>query len=82
VLHVSGTNDPAISCPRNCKFPNESMQRRLSMDVPLIILLSVTNSLANTNTAHEIHKEQPKLVIDATREVVEIVRSGRRQLAR
>jgi pimeloyl-ACP methyl ester carboxylesterase len=31
-----------------------------------------------TNSGHEIHKEQPQLVIDAIREVVEAVRSGNR----
>ena len=36
--------------------------------------------ITNTNSGHEIHKEQPQLVIDAIREVVEAVRSGRRQL--
>ncbi len=36
----------------------------------------------NTNSGHEIHKEQPQLVIDAIRQVVEAVRSGDRQLAR
>jgi pimeloyl-ACP methyl ester carboxylesterase len=38
--------------------------------------------ITDTNSGHEIHKEQPRLVIDAIREVVEAVRSGRRQLAR
>lgn len=38
--------------------------------------------ITNTNSGHEIHKEQPQLVIDAIREVVEAVRNGRRQLAR
>jgi pimeloyl-ACP methyl ester carboxylesterase len=38
--------------------------------------------ITNTNSGHEIHKEQPQLVIDAIREVVEAVRSGKRQLAR
>ena len=36
--------------------------------------------ITNTNSGHEIHKEQPQLVISAIREVVEAVRSGRRQL--
>jgi pimeloyl-ACP methyl ester carboxylesterase len=31
-----------------------------------------------TNSGHEIHKEQPQLVIDAIREVVEAARSGKR----
>ena len=38
--------------------------------------------ITNTNSGHEIHKDQPQLVIDAIREVVEAVRSGRRQLTR
>ncbi len=38
--------------------------------------------ITNTNSGHEIHKEQPKLVIDAIREVVEAVRSGKRWLTR
>src|SRR5262249_15905756 len=37
--------------------------------------------VTKTNSGHEIHKEQPQLVIDAIREVVEAVRSGRRELA-
>lgn len=36
--------------------------------------------VTNTNSGHEIHKEQPQLVIDSIREVVEVVRAGRRQL--
>jgi pimeloyl-ACP methyl ester carboxylesterase len=34
--------------------------------------------ITNTNSGHEIHKEQPQLVIDGIREVVEAVRSGKR----
>jgi pimeloyl-ACP methyl ester carboxylesterase len=34
--------------------------------------------ITNTHSGHEIHKEQPQLVIDAIREVVEAVRSGKR----
>ena len=38
--------------------------------------------ITNTNSGHEIHKEQPQLVIDAIRDLVEAVGSGRRQLTR
>ena len=38
--------------------------------------------IANTNSGHEIHKEQPQLVINAIREVVDAVRSGSWQPAR
>ena len=34
--------------------------------------------VTNTNSGHEIHKEQPQMVIDSIREVVEAVRSGKR----
>jgi pimeloyl-ACP methyl ester carboxylesterase len=33
--------------------------------------------VTNTNSGHEIHKEQPQLVIDAIRQVVDAVRNGR-----
>ncbi len=45
-------------------------------------LVSNEKHITNTNSGHEIHKEQPQLVIDAIREVVEAVRRGRRQLMR
>jgi uroporphyrinogen-III decarboxylase len=35
--------------------------------------------ITNTNSGHEIHKEQPQLVIDAIREVVHAVRREKRQ---
>ncbi|HZR05060.1 MAG TPA: alpha/beta hydrolase [Candidatus Udaeobacter sp.] len=35
--------------------------------------------ITNTNSGHEIHKEQPQLVVDAIRQVLEAVRSGSRQ---
>jgi pimeloyl-ACP methyl ester carboxylesterase len=38
--------------------------------------------ITNTNSGHEIQKEQPQLVIDAIREVVEALRNGHRQLTR
>jgi pimeloyl-ACP methyl ester carboxylesterase len=38
--------------------------------------------VGDTNSGHVIQMEQPQLVIDAIREVVEAVRSGRQQLPR
>jgi pimeloyl-ACP methyl ester carboxylesterase len=38
--------------------------------------------ITDTNSGHEIQKEQPQLVISAIHDVVEAVRSGRRQFAR
>src|SRR6476659_10133676 len=34
--------------------------------------------ITNTNSGHEIHKEQPQIVISAIRDVLEAVRSGKR----
>jgi uroporphyrinogen-III decarboxylase len=45
-------------------------QERLTRLVPN------TKHITNTNSGHEIHKEQPQLVIDSIREVVEAVHSG------
>ena len=42
----------------------------------LAILVQNAQHITDTNSGHEIHKEQPQLVIDAIREVVEAVRSG------
>lgn len=36
--------------------------------------------VTDTHSGHEIHKEQPQLVIDAIREVVDAVRTGKAQL--
>jgi pimeloyl-ACP methyl ester carboxylesterase len=44
----------------------------------LVKLVPNAKHITNTNSGHEIHKEQPQLVIDAIREVVEAVRSGKR----
>ena len=35
----------------------------------------------NTDSGHEIHKDQPQLVIDSIRDVVDAVRAGRTELA-
>jgi pimeloyl-ACP methyl ester carboxylesterase len=44
----------------------------------LATLVPNAKHITKTNSGHEIHKEQPQLVIDAIREVVEAVRGGRR----
>jgi pimeloyl-ACP methyl ester carboxylesterase len=51
-------------------------QKRLATLVP------GAKHITKTNSGHEIHKEQPQLVIDAIREVVEAARSGKRELVR
>jgi pimeloyl-ACP methyl ester carboxylesterase len=45
-------------------------------------LVPSAKHITNTNSGHEIHKEQPQLVISAIREVVEMVRSGNPMPAR
>jgi hypothetical protein len=48
----------------------------------LASLVPNAKHITNTNSGHEIHKEQPQLVIEAIREVVEAVRSGSPQIGR
>ena len=36
--------------------------------------------IMNTDSGHEIHKDQPQLVLDSIREVVEAVRAGKTSL--
>jgi len=48
----------------------------------LAALVPNAQHITNTNSGHDIHKEQPKLVVDSIREVVEAVRSRSRELAR
>jgi hypothetical protein len=35
----------------------------------------------NTDSGHEIHKDQPQLVLDSIRDVVDAVRAGKTSLA-
>jgi pimeloyl-ACP methyl ester carboxylesterase len=42
----------------------------------LALLVPNAKHITNTNSGHEIHKEQPQLVTDSIREVVDAVRSG------
>ena len=43
-------------------------------------LLPGAKHVTDTNSGHEIHKEQPQLVVNAIREVVDAVRAGKTQL--
>ncbi|HEY3912759.1 MAG TPA: alpha/beta hydrolase [Stellaceae bacterium] len=52
----------------------KTAQQRLARLVPN------AKHIVNTNSGHEIHKEQPRLVIDSIHEVVEAVRSGSRRV--
>ena len=49
---------------------------------PQFLVSSMKVIISNTNSGHEIHKEQPQLVIDSIREVVELVHIGSRRLPR
>jgi len=46
-------------------------QAELAASVPM------ARHVTNTDSGHEIHKEQPQLVIDSIRAVVDAVRAGR-----
>ena len=46
----------------------------------LAALVPGARHVINTDSGHEIHKDQPQLVIDSIRDVVEAVRAGRTEL--
>jgi hypothetical protein len=50
---------------------------RLSRLEKLAKLVPNAKQITNTNSSHEIHKEQPQLVIDSIRNVVDAVRDRR-----
>ncbi len=49
----------------------EQAQEKLARLVPH------AKHITETNSGHEIHKEQPQLVVDSIRQVVDAVRSGK-----
>ena len=66
--------------PQNFGYVTDAAQK--VAQEKLAHLVPNAKHITNTNSGHEIHKEQPQLVIDAIRQVVDAVRGGRRQLAR
>jgi hypothetical protein len=63
--------------PQNLGYVTDAAQKKAQDG--LAKLVPNAKHITNTNSGHEIHKEQPQIVIDAIREIVEAVRSGRRQ---
>jgi pimeloyl-ACP methyl ester carboxylesterase len=66
--------------PQNFGYVTDAAQREAQEK--LAHLVPNAKHIINTNSGHEIHKEQPQLVIDAIRQVIDAVRGGSRQLAR
>jgi len=68
------------SVPVDFGYVTDAAQKRAQEK--LARLVPNAKHITNTNSGHELHKEQPRLVIDSIREVVDAVRSGRWQPAR
>jgi pimeloyl-ACP methyl ester carboxylesterase len=66
--------------PPDFGYVTDAAQRKAQEQ--LAKLVPNAKHVTKTNSGHEIHKEQPQLIIDAIREVVEAVRGATRQLAR
>jgi pimeloyl-ACP methyl ester carboxylesterase len=60
--------------PRDFGYITDAAQKQAQEK--LAKLVPNAKHITNTNSGHEIHKEQPKLVIDAIRNVVDAVRLG------
>jgi hypothetical protein len=83
-MFISSTMCPAgtlpADVPQNFGYVTDAAQKEAQEK--LAHLVPSAKHLTNTSSGHEIHKEQPQLVIDAIRQVVDAVREGGRQLAR
>ena len=66
--------------PRNFGHVTDAAQKEAQNR--LAHLVPNAKHITNTNSGHEIHKEQPQLVVDSIREVVDAVRRVSRQMAR
>lgn len=60
--------------PPNFGYVTDAAQK--AAQEKLARLVANAKHITNTNSGHEIHKEQPQLVIDAIRQVVEAVRGA------
>lgn len=60
--------------PRDAGYVTDAAQK--VAHAKLATLVPGAKHITNTNSGHEIHKEQPQLVIDAIRAVVDAVRRG------
>ena len=56
----------------------ETKGGELSNGVPLV---PGARHVTNTNSGHEIHKDQPRLVVNSIRDVIHAVRNGKTSLA-
>ena len=62
--------------PPDSGYVTDAAQKKAQEN--LAKLVPNAKHITNTNSGHEIHKEQPQLVTDAIRQVVEAIRSGSR----
>jgi hypothetical protein len=60
--------------PADFGYVTDAVQKRAQQKLAELVPNAKHNT--NTNSGHEIHKEQPQLVVEAIRDVVDAVRSG------
>jgi pimeloyl-ACP methyl ester carboxylesterase len=68
----------AADTPSDFGFVTDAAQKQ--SQAKLAALVPGAKHVTKTDSGHEIHKEQPQLVIDVIREVVEVVREGKTRL--
>ena len=64
----------ALSSYSWIRSTSSCVRRSFVAQEKLAKLVPNAKHITNTNSGHEIHKEQPRLVIDSIREVVEAAR--------
>jgi hypothetical protein len=64
----------ALSSYSRIRSTSSCVRRSFVAQEKLAKLVPNAKHITNTNSGHEVHKEQPQLVIDSIREVVDAVR--------
>jgi len=78
--HVARTEKRSRPTCRGTSATSRTSRNKESQ-ARLVKLAPNARHISSTNNGHEIQKEQPQLVIDSIREVVEAVHDGSRQLS-
>ena len=71
--------DASGRCPADFGYVTDAAQK--TAQEKLASPVSNARQITKTNSGHEIHKEQPQLVIDAIVNVLDAVRAGKTSLA-
>jgi pimeloyl-ACP methyl ester carboxylesterase len=80
VEYLAANGQLPAGVPADFGYVTEAAQR--AAQAKLAALVPGARHVTNTNSGHNIHREQPQLVVEAIQDVVDAVRAKRDTLAR